>query len=390
MSLQLAPPTARIRYIDGLRALAVLSVLLYHASHLSAFERVMREGRHGVDLFFVISGFCLSYPTLRAVANGGNAAFGTATFLAKRILRILPPYWIAVAAFAVLTIVLEILRFPLPGTIQATTAGDIAKQLFFLDGNLNFSNGSFWSLAVECRWYLLFPLLLALWLRNPKAFWLVAAASYACYHFTRLSVIDFATLPAFMSGIFAADLCVNEDRRAGAALWLLPFAFAFAFVCDHPELVALQDTIAWQAASLCLVIAVGHTSELRAFFSWRPLVFIGIASYSIYLYHEPIVGVLTYDLHWNWLLAAGIALVVGIAAWWTIERQTQLTHVKTELTAKLDVPIRRLLRFAGVPETTDLLGGAAAPTHTQSQSAASTRNSWPTIAAQRTAPPPAR
>lgn len=349
---------SRIGHIDGLRALAVLGVVFYHTTvHMPGLRRFMVEGRHGVDLFFVISGFCLSYPTLRAIARGQPAAFDLRHFFAKRALRIAPPYWIAVTFFAALALALRWSHAAIPRSMLATTPADIVKQIFFLDYNLNFSNGSFWTLAVECRWYLLFPILLALWIRNRRAFWLVAAASYAAYHYTRLHVIDFATLPAFMAGIFAADLCISQDRRARYALFLLPVLVWYAFIRDHPigsQQWALQDMIEWQVACFALVVAAGHNGVLRAVFSWKPLTFIGVASYSIYLYHEPIVGILTSDWGWNWLLAAAAATAAGIVAWWLVERQTQLPAVRTELLAKIDARLTPVLRFVGVPASVSL------------------------------------
>ena len=85
----------RIEYIDGLRAIAVLGVLFYHAHasfRLAGFDHtytlpgvLLDEGRHGVDLFFVISGFCLSFPVLSRLAAGKDTAFSAPLFFAKRL-----------------------------------------------------------------------------------------------------------------------------------------------------------------------------------------------------------------------------------------------------------------------------------------------------------------
>ena len=75
----------RIPHIDGLRAIAALSVL---ASHVVSYNplitqvwvrRIIPEGAHGIDLFFILSGFCLSYPTLAALEEGGSSVFDTAS-----------------------------------------------------------------------------------------------------------------------------------------------------------------------------------------------------------------------------------------------------------------------------------------------------------------------
>ncbi len=86
----------RIGYIDGLRAVAVLSVVAFHAAIYGHVEqtrllaRIVFQGHRGVELFFVISGFCLSYPTLLALSKGARPTFDIVKFGAKRIVRILP------------------------------------------------------------------------------------------------------------------------------------------------------------------------------------------------------------------------------------------------------------------------------------------------------------
>src|SRR5215469_8375561 len=92
----------RIRYIDGLRAVAVLSVVLYHAAGRQSanwpywLHWSVLQGAHGVDLFFVLSGFCLSYPTIAAIAAGKHVTFSVDSFLSKRLIRIVPPYYASI------------------------------------------------------------------------------------------------------------------------------------------------------------------------------------------------------------------------------------------------------------------------------------------------------
>src|SRR6516164_4323804 len=100
--MQASDQHRRIAYIDGLRALAVLLVVAHHIGE-QYFPAVAAFGlgRHGVDLFFVLSGFCLSYPTLERLARDGSATFDVAEFAKRRLIRIIPPYWAAIAALAV-------------------------------------------------------------------------------------------------------------------------------------------------------------------------------------------------------------------------------------------------------------------------------------------------
>ena len=99
------PEEKRVGYIDGLRALAVLSVLVFHsalsnpvaAAKGGVIALVFTQGCHGVDLFFVISGFCLSYPVLKKVYERGSYQFDLCGYLARRVIRIVPPYYAAIA-----------------------------------------------------------------------------------------------------------------------------------------------------------------------------------------------------------------------------------------------------------------------------------------------------
>src|SRR5581483_12332502 len=95
----------RLSYVDGLRAIAVLAVVVEHvASYLfqanSVPGQITRSGMHGVDLFFVISGFCLSYPVIARLHEKGMATFDAVKYLAHRAVRILPPYYIAIVVLA--------------------------------------------------------------------------------------------------------------------------------------------------------------------------------------------------------------------------------------------------------------------------------------------------
>jgi len=356
----------RIKHVDGLRALAVVSVLLYHSTKLLPNASWFFEGRHGVDLFFVISGFCLSYPILNSIAKSGIAVFDVPSFFAKRVVRIVPPYYAAILAFVALTAVLLALRVPLPETMRATSPLDIAKQFLFFDYNANFSNGSFWTLAVEARWYLLFPFVLWLWINRRKAFWLVAALSFSFYHFTRIggtdfwAGIDFATLPAFMLGIFAADLHVRADSRARYAVWFLPLLLLPTILVQHAGHI-VQDTLDWQLISACILVTIGHYKVLARIFSWGPWAFIGISSYSIYLYHEPVIGMLEGALHVAWPIAALASLATGVIAWHVIERRVQLPALRSAWVADLRTACLALFSRLDLPEKTLLRGAALSP-----------------------------
>src|ERR1700722_19089655 len=98
-----AKPT-HLPFLDGLRAVAILGVVAYHtwghtpSLHKYSWLQFAWAGNHGVELFFVISGFCLAYPTLRRLHEGGAYSFDFRSYIVRRMVRILPPFWVALTA----------------------------------------------------------------------------------------------------------------------------------------------------------------------------------------------------------------------------------------------------------------------------------------------------
>src|SRR5438105_2835054 len=112
------PSQPRLAYVDGLRAVAIGMVLIYHAwMYLeldSSAQRpnilldyLMRQGREGVSLFLVISGFCLALPPLKRKMAGHPQWLVPSEFFARRCLRILPPYLLALAGFIIVSGILS-------------------------------------------------------------------------------------------------------------------------------------------------------------------------------------------------------------------------------------------------------------------------------------------
>jgi peptidoglycan/LPS O-acetylase OafA/YrhL len=352
----------RIAYIDGLRAVAVLLVVAHHAMLHSpllprpipflSWAHLMLEGAHGVDLFFVLSGFCLSYPLLYRLRREGTAAFDLARYFAKRVVRIVPPYYAAIA-----------LLLAVPGA--GVGVADLLKQLLFLDWHTNLLNGSFWTLCVEFRWYFVFPLALALWIRSPRVFCTVALLTVLAYEFTRLRAPDIGTLPAFLLGIAAADIEVRK-LRLDAIVWLCaPVCVLLALVLEQSAsmpapyggesaIFFVQTNAGWQLAAFFLVLAGTQNAALRRALSFKPLVAIGTASYSIYLLHEPAITIIQQRLGvppgLRMALAYGLAVVTGMAFWALFERVWMFGRVKDLAVAALQPRIRAVARALEVPD----------------------------------------
>ncbi len=170
----------------------------------------------------------------------------------------------------------------------------VVKQLLFLDHDRVYLNSSFWTLAIEFRWYFLFPIVLWVWTRSRFAFALIGVAA-ACASQTGASNVDLLFLPSFMLGIVAADIYLLDYQVARYAWILLPVLLGGAILAgsglttDASHWAYIQNPL-WGPALFCLVVAAGTTSVTRAALSWKPLTFVGFTSYGIYLVHEPVIG----------------------------------------------------------------------------------------------------
>lgn len=364
---------SRIAYIDGLRAVAVLLVVLDHAMQhgLSSgagspseavLRRVFAEGSHGVDLFFVLSGFCLAHPTLSALRNGGSATFDACSYFAKRIVRIVPPYYAAIAVILAL------------GGAGIASIGDLVKQALFLDRGTTFINGSFWTLCIEFRWYFIFPLALTLWVRNARAFLAAASALTAMFWFTRAHDVDLGTLLPFMLGIVAADLSL---RPGGAherlSKYLLLGGVLLGIVLERVTSMPtqfgieqmsafIQTNAGWQIAMFGLVLAAGSNAALRTLLSARLLVAVGAASYSIYLVHEPVVALVDARVGGvaaQCTLSAVAAVLAGTVFWVAFERPWTHGVLKRRALNAVRAAVSPIFVWLRLPSRVALLRSAA-------------------------------
>ena len=343
----------RTSYIDGLRGCAVLGVIFCHAALLmpawANIETVssgvpwywlghaLVDGSHGVDLFFVLSGFCLAYPTLQRVHAERLASFDVARFATHRLVRILPPYYLSIVVFAGFALFAWVhsgsFSFPEAGKVPAL---DILRQMFFFDRGTTMVNSNFWTLAVEFRWYFIFPICLLLWVRAPRVFGVLIAALVVLYWQTRLYSIDLGVLPAFLLGIVAADWQIRDHPIRRYALPLTALAIAIALLIEPlttmpgPDGVVyqsffLQSNFGWHLAAFFFVLAAGYNGWLKKALSNPAIVATGIASYSIYLMQGPVMIVAAPRLAaikapFVFALLVCIALVAGFAFWWCVEK----------------------------------------------------------------------
>jgi peptidoglycan/LPS O-acetylase OafA/YrhL len=329
--------------VDGLRALAVLPVILFHAD-----LRPFAGGYVGVDVFFVISGYLI---TSLIVAQMQAGEFTLAGFYERRIRRILPALFLVMVAclpFAWLWMVPSDLKEFCRSLIAVVVFA--SNLLFWREGGYFDSPGALkpllhtWTLAVEEQYYVLFPLLLmGLWrlgrLRLAAVFaalglgsfavaqWAVALHPKAAFYLlpTRGWELLLGALSApFFTGaaIVAPRGTTRALREIGGFLGLALIAAAvFSFDSDlpYPGVYALVPTLGTVLVILC---ASEHTLAGR-FLSSSALVGLGLISYSAYLWHQPIFAFARLrahgDLPMPWLLSAA-AVALACVSWRFVEK----------------------------------------------------------------------
>ncbi len=342
--------------IEGLRALAVLAVLGYHAQ-VPGFS----GGFVGVDVFFVISGFLITGILFSEIARTG--AVNLANFFARRARRLLP------ASALVLVVTAIAGRFVLAPVDHPMVAGDLAAAALYAV-NLRMAwqsadylagdrDGSpvlhYWSLAVEEQFYLLWPLLLlALLVWLPRGRGRAGGATshsalrvflFACCAISfalALWLTDRAQPWSFFSPwtrawefaagalVFAwRDALLRLSGRAAAALGWAGLA-ALALAVARTSEAGFPGVSAWlPVLGTAAMIAAGargafSPGQLGALLSLAPLRLIGRLSYSLYLWHWPVVVYAIHafgPMHWSQKLAWTLASAVPAAlAWRFVEK----------------------------------------------------------------------
>jgi len=291
--------------VDGLRAVAVLGVIGFHA-----FPGGLPGGFTGVDVFFVISGFLISGIVFRGLAAG---SFSAAEFYARRIRRIFPGLVLVLAAsLAFGWYVLLADEFERLGKHAAAGAGFVANFWLWHEGD--YFNGDaasnpllhLWSLGVEEQFYLLWPpLLILVWRRSRRSLPSIAALVTIASLATNLAVLHRFPRAAFYAPfsrlweLTAGGLLAyaklgrsGEDhnhRRADAMSWVGIGLIALAVVTEARSFPGTWAAVPTLGA--CLIIAAGpHAVVNRRVLSNRLLVGIGLISYPLYLWHWPLLS----------------------------------------------------------------------------------------------------
>ncbi len=290
--------------LDGWRALAVIGVVLYHGKSGffqtdSIFTKMSRHGILGVDVFFAISGFLICGLLLKEYAREGD--INLRGFYLRRCFRILPAYYVALAAICAVALL---------GVIRMNFSELPSCLLFYrnymplgIDERGGFYTAHFWTLAVEEHFYLIWPLLLLTVKpkRAGKAAFLLAMLVFSWRvvegHFHLLAGIlsqaDLLTrtdtrIDGLLWGCLAAIYFPTIERVVArirfSQLWLVVLAMLMVVQAMHAPGLTLWQAILLPA--LVLSTVTQPASVLGRLLEWQPLRWIGALSYSLYLWQE--------------------------------------------------------------------------------------------------------
>jgi peptidoglycan/LPS O-acetylase OafA/YrhL len=333
----------RIRSLDGLRALSVALVVLGHVGGTRGFPVGIAPGwlsfgaMLGVRVFFVISGYLITRALLAERQASGRIRLGA--FYFRRVFRIFVPYYAFLAAMAAAA------HF---GFIELAP-GDLGYSLAYLsDHHLHaewthgrWTLGHTWSLSAEEQFYLLWPLLLV-FLGSRKALWVAAGALVAAPVWrlvvwylqpdaafaigkTFATVVDTIATGCLLAGLHGVLHSSTRYRRLLESRWffVIPAAvLATALAGDRPRIAFVFSALVINAGlALCVDRCIRFPDRpMSRVLGAAPLVAIGRASYSIYLWQQPFLNRYASGLPAAFPANLIAVAVASSAAWFLVER----------------------------------------------------------------------
>ena len=321
--------------LDGLRAVAIVLVLLSHA-HAPLFEGAF----YGVDLFFVLSGYLITSLLLQELQRTDRIDYWR--FYRRRFYRLMPALLLFLVVYCLLAPVLW------PGQTDMYTDA-LVSALYLADYGIAFFDQPdtllhMWSLSVEEHFYLIWPPLLALLVhRTPRGqLWRVVLGLLVLGWAWRVMWVAQGQLfyeiffrfdtraTGLLTGALLAALVREQPAwfqalraRLPHFMWLvLAVPLLMEQAWDDMNALVWGMTVVELATALVLVAVLVPRGPLHDMLSARPLVLIGKLSYGIYLWHYPVVRYLRADLPWPAVVLLGFLISTALAAvsYYTVER----------------------------------------------------------------------
>jgi peptidoglycan/LPS O-acetylase OafA/YrhL len=306
--------------LDGLRAISVLLVVLAHARGRE--EWLWIRGANGVTVFFVLSGYLITTLALREEAVRGRIDLGA--FYLRRTFRILPMYYLTLAIYCVLVLVLH----ADPDRHDKFVRALPYYLAYFQEWpHLVLKSVPFelsWSLGIEEKFYLVWPVLGFILFRKHFRLRLGSALALAAACTLAACLASWGRFVLFYAHILigcALAILLDDPRvyarlralaRPVPAVALVVLAIAAHFTTDaiHPWThVLFAATVA-----LALIGFVAGSSPVTRALTWRPLVWLGGISYGVYLFNQLGLHVAMRVVPARWGLAGdGLAMLLGLA-----------------------------------------------------------------------------
>lgn len=335
--------------IDGLRAIAVISVILYHTQFILFDEEIFKGGFIGVDIFFVISGYLISSIIFKEFQITGSFSFKN--FYERRIRRILPALLaVMVLSFPIAWLYLLPKNFVEYSESILYSLGFSSNFYFWsLGGNYEDTNSLLkpflhtWSLSVEEQFYIVFPIVILITYKFLKKY-LISIIILG--FFLSLFISDFGSknypgstfyfLPTrgweLLAGSILSYFEIKNGHRGKntslnllmptiGILLVIHSIFFFNDQMNHPSLSTISPII-----GVCLIIWFSEKNEIvTKILSSKIFVGIGLISYSLYLWHYPILAFdkisdFSEEGFFNKLIITFLIIFFSICSYFLVER----------------------------------------------------------------------
>lgn len=353
--------------IDGLRAIAVGAVVLFHAA-----GALVPGGYVGVDVFFVISGFLITTILLRDLEQD---RFSLIHFYERRARRILP----ALTVVVVLTLIASCFLLPLQETNEAFESA-LATMLFLANVRFWLKTDYFataaeeqpflhmWSLAVEEQYYLVFPILLYFVWR-----WRKSALLWVLLCLTLLSLITAEVLSRHAPvanfflpmgrvwellvgsciaywGVQRPRMIIAEGATALGLLMIIIPIFVFSKATPTPSLWTAIPVL----GTALVILYARDGSRVTRLLQLKPMIGLGLISYSVYLYHQPLLAFARVNLPGEWhtkpvlLGFALLSIPFGYLSWRFVEKPFRREFSRQTVFALSGISIGLITAFSAV------------------------------------------
>jgi peptidoglycan/LPS O-acetylase OafA/YrhL len=328
-------PNTRIASLDGLRAVSVAFVILGHLVGTQSFPRELyplgRFAEFGVRIFFVISGFLITTLLLKEIELTGSISLRQ--FYFRRIFRIFPASYAYIAAIGALAFAhaLYLRSADLLHAVTYTVNYHSVRGWYL---------GHLWSLSVEEQFYLLWPLALKLSGRRRG----IIVALTVCVACPLIRMAEFALLPAARLGVgerfeTVADAIATGCILAGARDWLSSQKWYIGLLSSKwfflipiltlslnlPMRVRYEFGVAETLKNVGIALCIDWCIRFRShpagrFLSWSPVAFLGVLSYSLYLWQQPFLDRYGSSTLTHFPLNCLLALGAALASYYLVER----------------------------------------------------------------------